>query len=143
MKIKIKELMLGDLVMVDNKPCKVLELGGMACVTPIDKYDELFCNEEDMEPITITKEILEKNGFSSYAKDNLRYECEVDVLTPERCEVCVTLQDESPDYDEDSANIDVYAGPDGDFYGRPWCAVYVHQLQQILRICGIEKEIVL
>lgn len=55
--------MLGDLVSVDGKICKVIELGGMACVTPVDYEDELFCNDVDIEPIPIAPEILEKNGW--------------------------------------------------------------------------------
>ena len=62
--IDIKSLMLGDLVSVDNKVWKVLELEGMACLcNPNDELDYIFCNSEDIEGIPLTAEILKKNGF--------------------------------------------------------------------------------
>lgn len=97
--------------------------------------------EEYLEPIPLTPEILEKNGFTQYGSDELFFECEVPVFTPEPCTVLVTLQNKDPEYDEYSASIQISAGPDGSFSGRNDDVVYVHELQHALRLCGIDKII--
>lgn len=60
--IELTNLMLGDYVLCNDKVCRVKEVGGMACVAPVDdEEEELFCNAEDIEPIPLTAEILKKN----------------------------------------------------------------------------------
>jgi len=120
--MKAEELMIGDWVKIShlNKIGKVYRIdrangegNGFAAVIDGDYY------EGNLEPIPLTTEILEKNGFSSnYAEDDLSY-----------AESC-----------GDIIGIHIY-GKNGlmdEMYFK-----YVHQLQQALRLCGIEKEIVL
>ena len=88
---------------------------------------------EDISPIPLTPEILEKNGFEDIGDDtwqltdipyrfwidflNHRYGCEFDTSSYEN---------------EDSENrLYLYGIPD------------VHELQHALRLCGIDKEITL
>ncbi len=82
-------------------------------------------------PITITQEILEKNGFENIGDDtyqleekpywfwvdffNHQYGCEYDTSTHE--------------YEDDEHRLKLYGIPS------------VHELQHALRLCGIEKEI--
>ena len=94
------------------------------------------CNIDKVEPIPIIAEILEKNGFMAnkhvYPYPYYEYTNEKDKL------------------------IIGFAFPQGNktSYKDPWVyidservfiehlpCVFVHQLQQVLRLCGIEKEI--
>ena len=113
--IKISELSIGDWVKIGDKTKRVDYLYGKdnVCDMPI----------EIVEPIPLTPEILEKNGFVIveesadfqlygspecsifFTKGTVRYRLE----TPQASVVC-------------------------------W---YVHQLQHALRLAGVEKEIVL
>ena len=94
-------------------------------------WDELSLN--DIEPIPLTTEILEKNGFEDIGDDTYQleekpcwfwvdffrhsYGCEYDTSTYE--------------YEDDEHRLKLYGIPS------------VHELQQALRLCGIKKEIVL
>ena len=94
-----------------------------------------WCNIGKVEPIPITPEILEKNGFTQcepqgynlYVKDKNGAGL-----------YNILWQGESYNYD---LEIAAYAYPFGEFNKRN--IKYVHQLQHALRLCGIEKEIVL
>ena len=85
----------------------------------------------DLEPIPLTKKILEKNGFENIGDDIYQleekpcwfwvdffrhtYGCEYDTSTYE--------------YEDDEHRLKLYGIPS------------VHELQHALRLCGIEKEI--
>lgn len=119
--METKELMLGDLVLCGGRVCRVLELGGMACVTPTDKAEELFCNDKDIEPIPLTPEILFKNGF----KDAQFYS---ELLWNDAFQIisdCSTLSIRCKNSDL-SLNIPCDE---------------VHELQHALKLCGIDKTI--
>ena len=77
---------------------------------------------EELEPIPLTPEILEKNGFvderSNYAYRTDNYH------------VCYYCADERLSINKYGAILDVHC-------------FYVHQLQHALSLCGIEKEIVI
>ena len=86
---------------------------------------------EDIRPIPLTAEILEKNGFENIGDDTYQleekpcwfwvdffrhtYGCEYDTSTYE--------------YEDDEHRLKLYGIPS------------VHELQHALRLCGIEKEI--
>ena len=71
-------------------------------------------------PIPLTPEILEKNGFSDkYAEDDLSY---------------------ATDYSGDV--IAVHICGNGGIMDEMYFN-YVHELQHAMRLCGIEKEIIL
>lgn len=101
------------------------------------KTDSHWCNIEDVEPILLTPEILEKNGFiaNKHVYPYPYYE-----------------------YINEENKLKVgFAFPQGNrtSYKEPWIyidsknvfvvlpCVFVHQLQQILRFCRIEKEIMI
>ena len=113
--MKAEGLMIGDWVMNthNQKPeqvCEILERMVMLDYNDLYEYDEI-------EPISLTSEILEKNGFVVESRD-----CHGKPL--QYCELV------------DGLWIDISG--ENFFEGK---LEYVHQLQHALRLCGIEKEI--
>lgn len=118
------DLMINDIVQFGEEQVKVMSFENCGyCNSRIfveHKDGSIYPTHHDnIKPIPLTKEILMNNGFSSnYAEDDLSY-----------AESC-----------GDIIGIHIY-GKNGlmdEMYFK-----YVHQLQQALRLCGIEKEIVL
>lgn len=64
--MKATELMIGDWVLVKNKPVQVVGITTDSIETT-DK--EGYCYEDYFKPITLTAEILEKNGFKRFVDD--------------------------------------------------------------------------
>lgn len=92
--------------------------------------------KSSVEPIPLTPEILEKNGMHLYNRktNNLMEECNHSDVFEEDDNYRVEL---SLDYD---GSIRWTINGDEDTI-MPFD--YVHQLQQALRLCEIEKEIIL
>lgn len=145
--MKKADLMIGDWVRaIDDDTNEAFDatikafdsLGNVYVVFPDD--DTAYpCSEECVEPIALTTKIFEKNGFNDdgegiYGDDDSFfvpiYQSEHNdsyfVSTCGRIEAWET-------HIEPTKGI-------GDFSGR---LRYVHELQHALRLCGIEKEIVL
>ena len=131
--MKAEELMIGDWVMNthNQKPEHVYEIRERMVMLD---YNDLY-DYNEIEPIPITPEILEKNGFAHcepqgynlYVKDKNGAGL-----------YNILWQGESYNYD---LEIAAYTYPFGEFNKRN--IKYVHQLQHALRLCGIEKEIIL
>lgn len=136
--MKAEELMIGDLVKFPHgidKVCDLPYVEGKGICASFAASATLFpVPVEALEPIPLTSEILEKNGFR---KLNNQY--------------YLTL---SKIYDTWEIIIDVYNGfyylnvdqdrDDVDQGGIRDLKIFkVHELQHALRLCGIEKEIVL
>ena len=127
--MKANELMIGDWVWYNNQPHQIRQLGIFGENRDGDDYPAvcvgkpngvgLILERNEIEPILLTPEILEKNGFSkNYHEDDLSY-----------AQSC-----------GDVIGIHIY-GTNGlmeEMYFE-----YVHELQHALRLCGIEKEILL
>lgn len=141
--MKANELMIGDYISVkpSGMPIKVAAVHHkkVAYHTVINKL--AWVRESLLEPIHLTPEILEKNGFKKDAFTNL-----------------------SPDYyyNDDEYSIYINLNSTCDKSKSIWIEkrssrftvsieesrhsldkkpLYVHQLQHALRLCGIEKEI--
>lgn len=127
------ELMIGDWVLHEGEPYQIRQLGiygvdrdgedyPAACVGK-PKGIGLIAERNEIEPIPLTPEILEKNGFEK--------EWDEDIMLM----VCDTIIVEIGD------NYKLYK--DGKMYFRRVLAplYYVHQLQHALKLCGIEKTI--
>lgn len=112
--MKANELIIGDWIRCDGEPYRIAEIGGMVCC--LDYERELFAALEDIEPIPLTPEILEKN-FPTY-----------EGLVFEPSDMLDTISAFTFRIDEDFAHIKIDLR-------------YVHELQHTLRLCGIEKEI--
>ena len=144
--MKAKELMIGDWVRIDE-PDKYAGATGQIQSLMYNREDYVayfnvfiqgkfgyvsrdVCGD-DIRPIPLTAEILEKNGFENIGDDTYQleekpcwfwvdffrhtYGCEYDTSTYE--------------YEDDERRLKLYGIPS------------VHELQHALRICGIEKEI--
>lgn len=138
--MKAEELMIGDWMRHANgTPMQVTRIdythggGHFACGTPHHwEYNNKF------EPIPLTPEILEKNGFLivDLGRGVMQYEWKdpnqnaiVEVVYYEDCPV-------------EEMRIEVVMGPFTAHHPSAWKG-YVHWLQHALRLCGINKEIVL
>lgn len=140
--MKAEELMIGDLVCnyIDDAQ-KVVEL--LVFVAKLSKTS--FCPYDELKPIPITPEVLEKNGFKekNIFAETLGYEIfgdeenscglsgwydgswEFDMFTP----WTETADDGSPE--------DWGFGTET----RITRIKYVHELQHCLKLCGIDKTI--
>ncbi len=143
--MKANELMIGDYLRINRdrlciKKDTIVEIRGIdannrfenhigcADCRPLDdmQYENgIWCDH--LDPIPLTPEILEKNGFNDNGEG-------------------VYGDDDSyfiPTYQSgfDTGTWETHIEPDegiGDFSGK---LRYVHELQHTLRLCGIEKEI--
>lgn len=126
------ELMIGDWVeCVDSTHKKkvyaqidAIEEGQTCILVRLDNRN-WFLDISFIKPIPLTPEILEKNGFKYYHKN-----------------FC------SLSYDH-PFKLEMTQWPDENGLGGLWtiCGIieirFVHQIQQAMSLCGIEKEIVL
>ena len=117
--MKANELMIGDWVFIKDYPIRALPQR----VRPEHYVRSLV----EFEPIPITTEILKKNGFkreggASYWHEGDRSAC---ILH----------------WSKDKEQLVV--GSLCDDYMVKMNVRYVHELQHALRLCGIEKEIIL
>lgn len=119
--MEAKDLMVGDLVYHHNEVVRITGIG-QNLVTYI-YYHYVDCEVTEIEPIPLTAEILEKNGY---------------VYNDSLCEwasdsFCIEFGHEP--FEDEPDHLFVWVGN---------CHVvlrYVHELQNALRLCWIEKEI--
>ena len=139
--MEAKDLMIGDWVqvpcLIDNTEnynawCQIKQLRD--CDLDVIGFKELSYDE--ICPIPLTPEILEKNGFTKSAPP------------PGIHARCHNLDNKEEKYHLTIANYNKYKrlllnvdSVDSECFNIR--CDYVHELQHALRICGIEKEIVL
>lgn len=134
--LKVTDLMVGDWVMSFGTPHKVVGIRTDMFEPHIrtDMSDTWYEEgiENLFEPITLTPEILEKNGFEREG---------VIVSLYEGIDHRVTIHD---DKEYMNSNNEWHVHIDSEDY----CTIanceltYVHELQHILRLCKIDNEIV-
>ena len=132
--MKAEELMIGDWVMLYGRPRKV----GII-------YDhervEVDCTEEDcseIEPIPLTPEILEKNGFRQSKRFSKDWQ-----LTVYNDEVYINLGDRYTSCEhnrmvhnpEDVSEVDYSNSLE---MPRP---MFVHELQRFMQLANVDKDI--
>ena len=129
-KLSVKSLQIGDYVNYRGQIIKVTSLydkGGSNEVGWGIKEDT-WVNADNIEPIPLIPEILEKNGFVLKEEDVGAFGVNI-----------------APYYTRDDVPFEVFC--DGDpfaiWFKEPVDINFVHQLQNALRLCGIEKEIIL
>lgn len=153
--LKISDLSVGDWVALEGADLKI-EHGDIAtafveevrkpiCVQSIlgeDKlvfarayhlegYGTIYAKEEHLHPIPITAEILEKNGFVEHCGGIFRYEW---MWQGESSGITLCS------FDEELWFVDLFFKEGKDII----CNIptfNVHQLQHILRLAGVDKEI--
>ena len=149
-KLTAKDLMIGDWVEVNGKFIQVENVHkDMINYTPDIPYvqEEDFIEGKDITPTPLTAEVLEKNGFyfgytsqQEDAASQIGCSCEkawtydegggsIQVTFPNECDGGLIVLDDQ-DFDK---NLEfVFANQ-----------IYVHELQHALRLCGVEKNIII
>ena len=127
--MKAEDLMVGDWVLLfDDKIAKVDCIGNTEVFLSDETGLDWQVTYEHIRPIFLTPEILELNGF-------VLQENEVGLYG-------VTI---APHYTRDDLPFEVFC--DGDpfaiWFSDPIDIAYVHQLQHVIRLCGVNREIVL
>ena len=136
--MKANELMIGDWVCIEGPNCYQIdeirkEFGEYRLYL---KGTAVFATESEIEPIPLTPEILEKNGF--FAQDQGGGRKDMWIGFGPDCEGDVEI--------EFDCGIATHLKIDGAFKGEYYTSTNiksVHELQHALRLCGIDKEIVL
>ena len=118
--MRATDLMIGDWVKCGRRYMKVTQLA-----------EDMDC--DDIDPIIITPEILEKLGFSREPIDYVSAKCYT--LSVDKYKLTLTIEDYGK-YKRMLLNVD---SADAKFFNINHN--YLHQLQHALRLCGIEKEI--
>ena len=131
--MKANELMIGDWVLDGNHIAQVVLL---TCYGIIGTTFNESSNIEVVEPILLTPEILEKNGFVAnkhvypypyYEYINEKDKLKVGFAFPQGNRTSY----KDPWVYVDSENVFIEHLP----------CIFVHQLQHALRLCGIDKTI--
>ena len=125
--MKIYELQIGNWVYDGNS---IAQVTGITCDGIIETTHNQSSNIEIIRPIPLSAEILEKNGLEKDNHDRLYGEY---FDEDENRELEITVDDKTGEIWW-SYNWDEY---------RIIRLRYVHELQNALKLCGIEKEIVL
>lgn len=136
--MKANELMIGDWVRLQynhfiteelvTKDFQVIEIHDGAKTNYIWGKDGNMGIVEHIQPIPLTKEILEKNGFAVHRQFATFTEYWLDI--PQKW-VRVAPNSYIEIYNGENKNVHIEG------------KVYVHEFQHALRLCGIDKEIVL
>lgn len=144
MALQTKDLMIGDWLQFasENKKCTVVGvkcdvryLEEEAIITVMDDSGHWFDKElECLQPIPLTPEILEKNGFRKYPYPNIEKHHQWILCVGSTIKLwCCRLYDDA----DDGWMIDI------DAYCHS-CRIkikYLHEMQHALKLCGIEKQI--
>lgn len=150
--MEAKELMIGDWVLHNGEPYQIRQLG----IYGVDRDGEdypavcvgkpkgigLIVERNEIEPIPLTPDILEKNGWVRtkycYGRDCMEIHG-ADKLT-EGVDNALSMARWSIDKNYQYHFLDLYMWKGSVMQHN---VHYVHQLQHAFRIFGIEKEIVL
>ena len=124
--MKANELMIGDWV-IDGK--NIAQITSITCDGIIETTFNKSSNIEVIEPIPLTPEILEKNGFigdKNVCKSKVRDDSKDELW---QCEYAWYLK-----------NLRIKNLTNSSI-ARLYNIMFVHELQHALRLCGINKEI--
>lgn len=128
----IKDLQLNDLVLNNDAPIRV------DAITPDSAWHEGCCFEP--KPIILTEEILKVNGFVSVS-DNWNEETHEVLVSWRNGNIKITLAQESMrtfyDVDDGEELVSHLTYHDKHNYDLDIAIYYVHELQQALRLCGL------
>lgn len=132
--MKIQELTIGNWVCI-AKPHKITGMqicDGVPCIQT--DYTDTYYAIDNYEPIPLTIEILEKNGFEKSYDEIL----EMQYYRSQDKTIQIT-------HFSNSVNKDWYVHIDNDCYDSIGsCDIqYVHELQNLLTLCNLDIEITL
>lgn len=139
--MKITELSIGDWVRYDRGTDAVQIMGiyvrnNQECVVMSDSYfpDGVIGFVEHISPIPLTPKILEKNGWHDYIS---KYNDDVEDVCYENGDIIAhsfsSIYFKGGEY---------YFGEESGYF-KTLTIKYVHQLQNALRLAGVEKEIII
>lgn len=134
--MKANELMIGDWVKTNDlyKAIKDVKVRAISQYSVQDETTSQWIECQHIEPIPLTAEILEKNGFIRQQLGYFRYENEDNYLA-------MVFYPKEKNYTLGGYDyIDIFKGRIT-LRGMPISCV--HELQHILKDCRIDKEIVL
>jgi hypothetical protein len=131
-----KDLMIGDWVYIEHTEDGVAPYKEVICIKAEDLCRDACIIETHYEPIPLTPEILEKNGFKklSFSGWEFDYEDEDEVLKYK-----ILWRNDYPKNYSTHLTVNSFSADFGSF--KSFNIKYVHELQHVLRLCGIEKEI--
>lgn len=135
------ELMIGDWVYTKAKERNVRVMGmrnDWECPFVLTDCDDAWCNIFEFQTIPLTGEILERNGFEKMSETP--YLKEYRILVNEDSESCLFVKI----LRAGTTTVYFYADDKAPYQRLDFCkteTTHVHDLQHILRLCGIEKEI--
>lgn len=114
--MKVTDLMIGDWANIKGKPVKVT----------LDDLRTMLILFEDVdfhiEPIPLTEEILVKNGFDKDERSKYFHVYTLNIKGSYDFDIC-------------------WSSVNGFNYEGDFILTYVHQLQHLLRLCNVQKEI--
>lgn len=131
--MEANELMIGDYLRTrfSKKIIRVKEIKQSCIYTEDNGYEY-----NEIEPIPLTTEILEKNGFGKYPFHNIKGQHQWSWWL--NMSTCVSLwYRELNDDPKDGMMVRV----DSPLVNICIRVDYLHQLQHAIKLCGIEKEI--
>ena len=135
--MEVCNLMIGDLVQFDEDTCVIEELrvDGTAVLvamnTDLTSVDGDQVDVEELYPIPLTEDILVKNGFQKLNDKTFLLKNQIEIeVGPKFSEVSARYEDYDRDYNSYSNR-----------YIEIAIIHYVHELQHLLRLMGVEKEI--
>lgn len=138
--MKAQELMVGDWVcLVDpdtKKRTNTKITGSDLCGGGV------FCLQW-FEPIPLTHEILEKNGFYNSGIGNKMLLNEDDGVEEPRYAIYVSLEFKTISCMSSFDELEKPGWRKSNEVNMDICGPYVHELQHALKLCGIDKEIIL
>lgn len=143
--MKAEEVMLGDWVFCTypsiKKPVRVEEIRTIGDnelkVIISDDMLRLVFSERYIDPLPLTSEIMEKNGFTYCERTGGYYL--YTTISYGNWDAEVVLFNVNSEYRNNQLHIG--SPDDSDTFLHLMECNYVHQLQHALRLCGIEKEI--
>lgn len=135
--LQVNELMIGDWVLHNREPYQIRQLGIFGVDRDGEDYPAvcvgkpkgvgLIVERNEIEPIHLTPEILEKNGFYREGCASYWHEGDHDA----------SILHWSKDKNQ------LIVGSPCDDYMVKMNVRYIHELQHAFRLAGIEKEIVI
>lgn len=132
--MKASDLMIGDYFLMNNKCLQISSIQELADVHKLCK------GGQKIYPVPITTDILVKNGFEKMPEDKFgrNQYCYAEFLNDiETLDVTIIENKTNQSY-----NWTINISNPHSFCGRGFIN-YVHELQHALRLCRIDKEIVL
>ena len=131
--MKISDLMIGDWVLHEGTHKKVTVVwdDAISLYNPQKTWGSIYYDKyyDAIEPVPLTPEILERNGFREYAKDAYAFSCHKQ-MAGDGFELQSVVIRNMKALEVSTADADLRTS-----------MKYVHQLQHALRLCGIDKKI--